>query len=1060
MPMRFGEMVLVIRTQDYASRNLNRLSQNLGKLSKTQQLQRRLQTQGIQADRLAQRQNTLGRDIGMLRQRVGIEQNLLDIQSRRRQEARRLGNLERAADPATGQIRGAAGRFVGSAAPAIAAASAEVNRLTTAEAALKRQHTALLDNIRLTRPALASMNSARAAAELSRLEKQLDLTSRQLRVVQTDIGITQKAINQLKWDNVHRFGQGMSRLGRVMQLTGLIATGSFIVAGNAAADFGQSVTLAATQARDLNAPFTQTAKRSKELGNVILQMMQRFPASADEMSNAAYEIFSSLDLAEKGVFNFSRGVQILRLVNQAGVAGMTSLDDSTRGIVITLNNFAKAGKDGIITTRSVNRILDQMFSIIRFGDIHMNELAKMMETLAPAAKNAGHELEDIAPAIATLTRLIGPGRTAAGLALLETALANRDFTAGLSDMGVEIRKSEGGLIPFVDIMEKLVALEPGLAKGTVTAEEFFKLITAQGRLVRTGRVTEGQQFPIQARRAFQAAAKNLDMLRESQDNIISNKQEFDSALKAMMQTPAVQWKIFLNSLKAVALEIGQDALPALLSIAGGIKSLITWYRNLDPELKKNIIRITLWVSVAALIGGIALSVVGGLISMVAAVALLTGGLGTTGGTGLIGRMVMLLALLKRLTLIGAILITVKIIVDSKQLENLRGWIEKNVPGGNKLVDILGFSGKDFKNLVTGADEADKAIKNFNPAERMFPGTKDMRTWGDMFPKLAKEYKENGKEALTWQQISKNSRKEVEKWAANNLATKSLDDLRKQFRGAGEDATGMAESVRAASEQAAQQIDQAAQRMSQIWEQFRQENTQAFGDLFSGPFFQSETWSLAEEWDVKPTMREINRDLKEQIQAFRKWRSTLATISKRKGATPELMKELHALGPGAMKFLEVLRSGAPGAWNQFIGLWRTKQNEITKATQIDFDKQLKQWFKYGSNIAKQIILGLRSENVELDNAFKKYITNKFPGIVAQAEQQAIAEWKKNHPQTGATGGTGGGQSGGGNNSSKTNSDNTTIIVYPREGETTVEALKRAAWEAANGGRRRGTVRGGD
>lgn len=1057
MPMRFGEMVLVIRTQDYASRNLSRLSQNLGKLSKTQQLQRRLQTQGIAADKLAQRQNTLGRDIGLLRQRLQMEERLSDVVARRRQEARRLGNLERATT-ATGQLRGAGGRFEGLAAPHIAQASAEVKRLADAEKILKRQHAGLLDSIRQTRPALASMNSAKAVQELDRLEKELDLTSRRLRLVQSDIGVTQKAINQLRWDNVHRAGQAMSRAGRIMQLTGLIATGSLVAAGNAAAGFSDSVSLAATQTRDLNAPVAQATVRSKQLQAAILDMMHRFPSSAEEMSNAAYEIFSSLDLAENGAFNLGRGIRILELVNKAAVAGMTSLDDSMRGIVITFNNFAEAGEDGIISVQDVNRVLDDMFSIIRFGDVHMGELAQMMERVAPAAKGVGHNLRQISGPLALLTRLIGPGKTAAGFALLEQSFANRDFVRGMREAGAEIQQSTGELIPFVDIIEKLLQVEPGLATGQKTIEEFFKTITAAGRFARTGRVTEGQQFTIQARTAARALVQNWEELLEAQNNIINNKQEFDRALQARMQDPGVQWKIFLNSLRAVALEIGQSVLPALLGVAGAIRSLISWFRGLDPELKKNIAKWALWLSIGALVGGIALSIVGGFVSIVGAIALLSGSIGT-GGTGVVGRLVALLGLLRALTLIGVITITISLVFQKTGLSN---WIDEQAGKLENALDAAGIKGgakiigalRELDRMTGLVGDKQPPKQAFKPGERMFPGTKDMRTWGDMFPQATKAMEENGKKALDWKTIWKRSTKEVRAELAKDLGIKSLEDLSSMMQQNGKDAAGMADAISAAAEQAEQQIDQAAQRMTQIWEQFRQENAAAFGDLFSGPFFQSETWSLAEEWDVKPTMREINRDLKEQIQAFRKWRSTLAGISKRKGATPELMKELQALGPGAMKFLEVLRKGSPGAWNQFIGLWRTKQKEITRATQIDFDKQLKQWFKYGSNIAKQIILGLRSENVALDNAFKKYIINRFPGIVAQAEKDAAAAWRRQHPKAPGTGGAGSQAGSQGSSGSNRSGDNYTIIVHPREGETTLHALKRGAWEFANGGGRRG------
>ena len=1089
-------MVLVIRTQDYASRNLNRLSQNLGKLSKTQQLQRRLQMESIRADRLAQRKDTLARDVGLLRRRLDLEQQLNSTIRDRRMVERGISRTQ-AATAATGRIQGAGGRFIGPSAPIIAQAQAGLQQLIGKEAQLRVEQRRLTKEIGLTNSALAGMSTAKASAELHRLQRELGLTSRQLRVAQADVAVTKNAINQLRWDNIHRGGQTLSRFGRVMQLTGLIATGSFVAMGNTAANFSASASLAATQARNLGNNIggqEEVLAKSARLQAAIIEQMQKYPNSAEEMTNATYEIFSSLDLMnERGIVDVTKGLRILDLANKAAVAGGVSLDDSMRGLIITLNNF-DANLDNLTPT------LDTMFDIVRFGNIHFSDLTNIMTKVAPAAKAVGLSLEDVAGVLAQATRTLTAGTVSAGFSQLLSTFSDRNFQEGIrviskARLGRVIDISEAGKLKApLEILRDLLTVFPELGKGGLETRRFFKLVTRAGQFSLTGRETAGREFTIQQRRVFEAIVQNFGQVEELQAAILANNGELEKSFQVMLQDPGVQWKIFLSQMRALVLTIGNLALPAILSLVSGIQRMVQWFRSLSPATQDMIVKIGVFGSAAALLFGIVSSLVGGLVSLAGSLGLLNAGklinvaraVAFLKGAGVIG--ILLLAKWggdpsaidfiigaisgalagSRLGPAGIVTgaITVPIIMkvisedksplqmamdEGRRMAMEQEGLFKNIVSGFTLPSFTGIKvfegkfneesfieqwqflinktvGKPLPAIKPTIDPG--VLQLFNKYKSMIPAIKnDTDDWADSIERALT--KAGDKEALT----------------QFNKFLKTVPELENMFGAAGDSAKGMSDAVQAAAEQAEQAIDQAAQRMTQIWEQFRSENAAAFGELFSGPFFQSETWTLAEEWDVKPTMREINRDLKEQIAAFRKWRSTLASISKRKGATPELMKELQALGPGAMKFLEVLQRGAPGAFNNFIKLWKTKQSEINKATQIDFDKQLAQWFKYGKGIAQQIILGLRSENVALDNAFKKYITDKFPGIVADAKKAAIAEFNRNNPPTKTTGGAQGGGGGGG----KTNSDNTTVtvIVHPREGETTMHALKRGAWEYANG-----------
>src|SRR5687768_8619677 len=139
----------------------------------------------------------------------------------------------------------------------------------------------------------------------------------------------------------------------------------------------------------------------------------------------------------------------------------------------------------------------------------------------------------------------------------------------------------------------------------------------------------------------------------------------------------------------------------------------------------------------------------------------------------------------------------------------------------------------------------------------------------------------------------------------------------------------------------------------------------------------------------PRIQDLTKDLNMQLSEFKRFNRALADVAAR-GAPPELVMQLREAGPDALENIETLARSAPGQFGKFVGVWKQSQAQIEAATKIDFDKQLAQWFGYGKNIAKQIIFGLRSENVALDNAFRKYITERFPDYVAEAVAKARRE----------------------------------------------------------------------
>jgi hypothetical protein len=103
----------------------------------------------------------------------------------------------------------------------------------------------------------------------------------------------------------------------------------------------------------------------------------------------------------------------------------------------------------------------------------------------------------------------------------------------------------------------------------------------------------GNTGTIQARRAFtflvqffnkagKDGASYLEMLRK----VKGDNNEFTMSLAAMEKTTGVRWGVFVNQLKALALEIGADLVPALLRLSGPIQELCNGGESLMMVLEQ------------------------------------------------------------------------------------------------------------------------------------------------------------------------------------------------------------------------------------------------------------------------------------------------------------------------------------------------------------------------------------------------------------------------------------------------------------------------------------------
>lgn len=412
-------------------------------------------------------------------------------------------------------------------------------------------------------------------------------------------------ISQAKLDRVRSYITEIQNLGRALRLLGVVGIAAFGFAAHAAAQFSTQVALAASQARPIGAPAGAALPIQANIQKEILKQMQQFPATAQDMANSFYQIFSGTNIQ-----NVKQAAADVRLFNQAAVAGGASLDEMTQA-GISIKNVFGVGNSPTDEFKSMTQALNVFFSAVRYGRMNAAQFASVLGYITPIAKDVHLSFQNIAEDMAFFTRQTGGNLTrqdAQGLARLIQLFARNDVVAGLAQKGIPVfDKLTGKMRPVVSILKDIHDQLHLTPQETVN---FFKTISAAG----SGK--SGTQGTIQAIRIFSQGIQNAKAYQDVVKNVRKDNDEFINSYNQLSQAPGVRWKVFTNQLKAAILVIGGEAIPAFVKLGEPIAHLITWFNGLDEHTKHLIATVGVFGSVAAVLGGTLLVVAGSIAKMI------------------------------------------------------------------------------------------------------------------------------------------------------------------------------------------------------------------------------------------------------------------------------------------------------------------------------------------------------------------------------------------------------------------------------------------------------------
>ena len=775
-------------------------------------------------------------------------------------------------------------------------------------------------------------------------------------------------------------------VGRGLALRGLLGGAAMGAAAQQAASFATNVTKAATQAAD-SADIGDIGQNTIKLQKEILDLMAQFPGSAQQQANAAYDIFSAMNVP------LDKGVGLLKLFNMVAVAGATDLETATDAMITLLNNFGGSWKTNMA-------IVKQSFGIIRFGKMEFSEFNDMLQSVVPAAKGAGQNLRSVSGAMAFLSTRMKPNIAATALSRLLEVMGRADFRVGARKLGLELEDSAKRLKPFPEIISELARLPVAKIEGLVG--QLIPMITAVGR----GGDSRGIQSTIQARKALIALITQEQQYQKIQRLTVNATSEFEKRYVAMIGSAGVKWERFKSTLQALVITIGGMVIPIFEKWGAQLRSGIEWARQ-NRGMLEFMAKLVLITSALMLFTGIISKVYGSLLILrtvlvsVAGALTFGGMLGTaltslgllrTYGLQAFQAMTLLEGVLGVLAGLGIITVAILIIWQMKKWKGVQEFF-KSID--EKLIDMgsglgqYGPAGKALGSVLSWVGEVDRKVRIKN--------IKDIKKNAKSGPGSTSKLRQAMFEANNYDPLIADIKRRV------GTLSKQFNNA-KMMKALGLDPAAIQKQLEAllnpqkGDKDRKQMADQIVQRTKDLMQQaidglvnvyneFKQANEAAFGSIFEPIEGEGEEAQLRKAWNWTGGANNLLNTMKARLAQFQQWRGMLTMLLK-KGFSKEFVEEFKKMGPEGLKHIDELKKAGPKKVQEFNRVMGMGKGAIVKATEIDFAAQLAKWMKFGSETAFKIAAGMISAEPQVDAKMRGVVTRLWGGVAKQIATEQV------------------------------------------------------------------------
>lgn len=267
-----------------------------------------------------------------------------------------------------------------------------------------------------------------------------------------------------------------------------------------------------------------------QLTEGVRQLSIQYGQSAVDMSRGLYQILSAAVDTEKSL-------NMLNTATKASIAGLTSVETSVDVLTSIINSYGK-------TVEQAAGVSDILFQTVVRGKLRFEDLASSLGYITPIAAAAGVAFEEIAAALATVTRMgLHVDMASRGLALTiqnvvsptkQASDAAKEFGVDMSAVGIRIFGLKGFITDLSDAVKEFgLAVLPRMVRNMRSLRVVMALASEEG---------------------LKGFAEDLDLVYASTGRT-------DEALAKMIATEQRQAAIVKQSQEAIQRSIGETWSP-------------------------------------------------------------------------------------------------------------------------------------------------------------------------------------------------------------------------------------------------------------------------------------------------------------------------------------------------------------------------------------------------------------------------------------------------------------------------------------------------------------------
>lgn len=334
--------------------------------------------------------------------------------------------------------------------------------------------------------------------------------------------------------------QGMSKtISKINPFAALAVTAvaSMAIISKAAIDMAREFETAMAEVQTIS---NVSEGNFKDIAKSVFALSKVSVDKPAALANAYYQLVSA-------GFDGAKGLTLLAISSKAAVAGITETETAADGLTTVLNAFKLEATDA-------EHVADIFFNTVKLGKTTFGELATNMSTVAPIAAASGISFEEVAGAIATLTKSGVP--TAQAMTQIRSAIIGTNEALG------------DGWTETMNLVEAFQFLYDKAGGSQTELQGLVGRIEAVSGILGVAGIN--------------AASATADF--ESMGNVVGAT---GKAFDIMINTNENQWKLFGNNIRSTIIGIGDSLLGMSSGIARGLNSLFRENESVVASLKKH-----------------------------------------------------------------------------------------------------------------------------------------------------------------------------------------------------------------------------------------------------------------------------------------------------------------------------------------------------------------------------------------------------------------------------------------------------------------------------------------